>query len=426
VSTSPARSPASEQEPVLILGGGLMGLAIAHQLARRGKAVRVLSRRRSEAAGFVAAGMLAPHAEGLAGPLLALGQASLAQIPAWVAQVEADSGLACGLRFCGIAVPFASEAERDAYPTAAWGEALDRAELQRQLPGLAGHWQAGLLFPQDGQIDNRRRLMRALERACVNRGVRFEEGSEVLELITAPGTAGEAKPAREARDAGEANYAGEAEDAGEAQAAEGGPGLAATAASRRLVAVRLRRSDGEEISLPCAAAVLACGAWSAQLLPRLPIVPVKGQMLSLQGPIGALRRVIFGPGTYLVPREDGLVVVGATSEPEAGFREGLTPAGQRQLQEGISALLPEAAGWPPMERWWGFRPCTPDQGPLLGASPIEGLLLACGHHRNGVLLAAITAELLAGLLLPLGSPSGSLPAGQAERLLAPFRWNRFG
>ncbi len=424
MSTSPVRSPVSHQQPVLILGGGLMGLAIAHQLARRGQAVLVLSRRRSEAAGFVAAGMLAPHAEGLAGPLLALGQASLAQIPAWVAQVEADSGLACGLRFCGIVVPFATAAERDAYPTAAWGESLDRAELQRQLPGLAGHWPAGLLFPQDGQIDNRRRLMRALERACVNRGVRFEEGSELLELITAPGGAGSAG---EANMAGEAKLAGEAKDPGEAQAAGGGRGLAgaATAASRQLVAVRLRRADGQELTLPCAVAVLACGAWSAQLLPQLPIRPVKGQMLSLQGPIGALRRVIFGPGTYLVPREDGLVVVGATSEPEAGFREGLTPAGQRQLQQGISALLPEAAGWPPMERWWGFRPCTPDQGPLLGASPIDGLLLACGHHRNGVLLAAITAELLAGLLAPAELP-GSLPAGQAERLLAPFRWDRFG
>ena len=198
VSTSPVSSPVSQQQPLLILGGGLIGLAIAHQLARRGQAVLVLSRRRSEAAGFVAAGMLAPHAEGLAGPLLALGQASLAQIPAWVAQVEADSGLACGLRFCGIVVPFATAAERDAYPTAAWGEALDRAELQRQLPGLAGHWQAGLLFGQDGQIDNRRRLMRALERACVNRGVRFEEGSELLELITAPGGAGSAGEAKDA------------------------------------------------------------------------------------------------------------------------------------------------------------------------------------------------------------------------------------
>ena len=422
MSTSPVRSSVSQQQPVLILGGGLMGLAIAHQLARRGQAVLVLSRRRSEAAGFVAAGMLAPHAEGLAGPLLALGQASLAQIPAWVAQVEADSGLACGLRFCGIVVPFATAAERDAYPTAAWGEALDRAELQRQLPGLAGHWQAGLLFGQDGQIDNRRRLMRALERACVNRGVRFEEGSELLELITAPGGA---CSAGEANRAGEAKLDGAAKDVGEGQGAGGGPGLASTAAGRRLQAVRLRRADGQELSLPCAAAVLACGAWSAQLLPQLPIRPVKGQMLSLQGPIGALRRVIFGPGTYLVPREDGLVVVGATSEPEAGFREGLTPAGQRQLQEGISALLPEAAGWPPMERWWGFRPCSPDEGPLLGASPIAGLLLACGHHRNGVLLAAITAELLAGLLVPAELP-GDLAAGQAERLLAPFRWDRFG
>lgn len=409
MSTSPVSSLVSQKQPLLILGGGLMGLAIAHQLARRGQAVLVLSRRRSEAAGFVAAGMLAPHAEGLAGPLLALGQASLAQIPAWVDQVEADSGLACGLRFCGIVVPFATEAERDAYSTAAWGEALDRAELQRQLPGLAGHWQAGLLFGQDGQIDNRRRLMRALERACVNRGVRFEEGSELLELITAPGGAGSAG----------------AGSAGEAQAAGVDLGLAATAAGRRLVAVRLRRADGQELTLPCAAAVLACGAWSAQLLPQLPIRPVKGQMLSLQGPIGALRRVIFGPGTYLVPREDGLVVVGATSEPEAGFREGLTPAGQRQLQEGISALLPEAAGWPPMERWWGFRPCSPDEGPLLGTSPIDGLLLACGHHRNGVLLAAITAELLAGLLAQAELPRG-LAAGQAERLLAPFRWDRFG
>ena len=413
MSTSPVSSPVSQQQPLLILGGGLMGLAIAHQLARRGRAVLVLSRRRSEAAGFVAAGMLAPHAEGLAGPLLALGQASLAQIPAWVAQVEADSGLACGLRFCGIVVPFASAAERDAYPTAAWGEALDRAELQRQLPGLAGHWQAGLLFGQDGQIDNRRRLMRALERACVNRGVRFEEGSELLELITAPGGAGSAG----------------AGSAGEAQPAGVDLRLAATVASRRLVAVRLRRADGQELTLPCRRAVLACGAWSAELLPQLPIRPVKGQMLSLQGPIGALRRVIFGPGTYLVPREDGLVVVGATSEPEAGFREGLTPAGQRQLQEGISALLPEAAGWPPMERWWGFRPCTPDEGPLLGGSPIDGLLLACGHHRNGVLLAAITAELLAGLLagsLASAELPGGVAAGQAERLLVPFRWDRFG
>ena len=352
-----------------------MGLAIAHQLARRGKAVTVLSRRRSEAAGFVAAGMLAPHAEGLSGPLLALGQASLARIPAWVERIEADSGLACGLRPCGIVVPLAGAADREAYPTAAFGLSLDRAALERELPGIGPRWQAGLLFPQDGQIDNRRRLMRALERACAALGVEFEEGTEVLELLS---------------------------DGGE-----------------RLKGVRVRRAEGGEHVIAAATAVLAGGAWSARLLPALPVAPVKGQMLSLQGPRAALERVVFGPGTYLVPREDGLLVVGATSEPEAGFDPGLTPEGQKQLQRGLAELLPEAALWPPMERWWGFRPGTPDQAPLLGPGPIEGLWLATGHYRNGVLLAAITAELIAEAITATG-PLG----GEAAALLADFRWDR--
>ena len=379
--TSAEPGPDLDTNPVLILGGGLIGLALAHELARQGRAATVLSRRRSEAAGFVAAGMLAPHAEGLNGRLLELGQRSLERIPAWVARIESDSGLACGLRICGIVVPFASAAERDAYPTAAQGERLDRSGLEREITGIGPTWRAGLLFPQDGQIDNRRRLMRALERACVHQGVRFEEGCEVLGLVTEP----------------------------QRQQTCEAPG-------EQLAAVRLRRADGQELTLPCREAVLCGGAWSSQLLPGLPVFPVKGQMLSLQGPIGALSRVVFGPGTYLVPREDGLLVVGATNEPEAGFGEGLTPAGQRQLQAGIDALLPTATGWPPMERWWGFRPCTPDQAPLLGKGPIGGLWLATGHHRNGVLLAAISAELVAGAMLGQQSNNGLLEA---------FHWSRF-
>ena len=370
-----APAASSTDAPLLILGGGLMGLAVAHQLARSGHAVEVLSRRRSEAAGFVAAGMLAPHAEGLSGALLRLGQLSLERIPTWVEQIEADSGLSCGLRPCGIVVPFASAAERDVYPTAPWGEALDRQGLERESPGIGPGWQAGLLFRQDGQIDNRRQLMRALERACVERGVRFQEGVEVLELLQ-----------------------------------EG----------RTLCGVRVRDAAAQVHTLPAQRAVLCSGAWSAQLRPELPIVPVKGQMLSLQGPRDALQRVIFGPGTYLVPREDGLLVVGATSERDAGFTEGLTPFGQRQLQAGIEALLPQASQWPPMERWWGFRPCTPDEGPLLGASAVEGLWLAAGHHRNGVLLAAITAELLASSLA--GEEGCTL---EQRELLQLFRWDRF-
>ena len=154
-------------------------------------------------------------------------------------------------------------------------------------------------------------------------------------------------------------------------------------------------------------------------MPQLPVFPVKGQMLSLQGPREALKRGIFGPGTYLVPREDGLIVVGATSERDAGLAEGRTPDGQKQLQAGIASLLPTAATWPPMERWWGFRPCTPDVGPLLGPGPLPGLWLACGKHRTGVLLAAITAELTAG------GVGGFFHDAAEEALLGAFRWNRF-
>ena len=370
------RGEADSNSPgrILILGGGLMGLAIAHQLARRDQRVTVLSRRRSEAAGFVAAGMLAPHAEGLENALLHLGQLSLSRIASWVAQIEADSGLPCGLRSSGIVVPFHSADERDAYATAAFGDRLDREQLLQEVPGLDSQWKAGLLFVQDGQIDNRRQLMRALESACVDRGAQFQEGVEVLELFTADG---------------------------------------------RLSGVRTRNSEGSEATLGCERAVLCSGAWSGQLLPQLPVFPVKGQMLSLQSPRGALRRVIFGPGIYLVPREDGLVVVGATSERNAGFSEGLTPQGQTTLKQGIATLLPEAESWPPMERWWGFRPCTPDEGPLLGNSPIPGLLLACGHHRNGVLMAGATSELIADLAC------GTEPKQDLAALLSSFRWDRF-
>jgi len=142
-------------------------------------------------------------------------------------------------------------------------------------------------------------------------------------------------------------------------------------------------------------------------------------MLSVQGPKDALKRVLFGPGTYLVPREDGLIIVGATSEKESGFREGLTPLGQRQLQEGIGTLLPIANKWPHMEQWWGFRPCTPDQMPVLGESSLNGLWLATGHYRNGVLLAAITAELLSKCICnqPINPKS--------RHLLMQFHWKRF-
>ncbi len=364
----------SAKETLLILGGGLIGLSIAYELAEQGLKVEVLSRQRSEAAGFVAAGMLAPHAEGLTENLLTLGQLSLSRIPTWVNKIQSHSGINCGLRHCGIVVPFLNTSTRDSYPTAPFGQKLNRIQLEKEIPGIAPQWQCGLLFEQDGQIDNRRRLMRALEKACVGLGVQFQEGVEVLELIHS---------------------------------------------SKKFQGVIIRTAQGEIKELERKQAVLCSGAWSNTLLQELPIFPVKGQMLSLQGPKDALQRVVFGPGTYLVPREDGLIIVGATSEQNAGFTEGLTPLGQRQLQNGINDLLPIANQWPPMERWWGFRPCSPDEAPLLGISSLKGLWLATGHHRNGVLLAAITAELMKKCIL-------NQPISNSEnQILIAFQWNRF-
>ena len=370
-----------DHRKVLVLGGGLMGLAVAHGLARSGWSVELLSRNRREAAGFVAAGMLAPHAEGLQGDLLLLAQRSLDLVPEWVRSIEQDSGLPCGWRTCGIVVPLRDATASDTLPTARYGRYLDREALEQQVPGIGRPFRCGVLFPQDGQLDNRRQLMVALEQACIHLGVQMREGVEVERLCCTTGRDG----------------------------------------TRRLQGVELRTASGHRQRLPCRQAVLCCGAWSGNVLPVLPVFPMKGQMLSLQAPRDALQRVLYGPGTYLVPRRDGLVVVGATSEA-VGFEAGLTPAGQQQLEAGLAGLLPEAAGWPLMERWWGFRPCTPDQAPLLGPGPMHGLTLATGHHRNGVLLAAITAA-VTGQVVAAWHEDGSGESG--DPALAAFRWNRF-
>ncbi len=364
----------SSTNKVLILGGGLIGLSLAHSLAKKGKSVEVLSRRRHEAAGFVAAGMLAPHAEGLKGSLLDLGQESLREIPKWVQTIEEDSGITCGLRDCGIVVPFLSIQDRNLYPTASLGDPLTQDQLKKEVPGIASKWKSGLLFRQDGQIDNRRRLMRALEKACVEFGVSFQEGSEVLKIIS------------------------------NKNIFEG---------------VLIQTAEGKIETIKAKEAILCSGAWSKNLFNEVPIFPVKGQMFSIQGPKDALKRIIFGPGIYLVPREDGLIVVGATSEKNAGFKEGLTPIGQYKLQEGLTSLLPSANNWPHMERWWGFRPCSPDEGPIIGISSLKGLYLGTGHHRNGVLLAAITAQLLTKLICEETLET------KEYNLLEAFKWNRF-
>ena len=342
-----------KKQSILIIGGGLIGLSCAYEFARKGFKVEVLSKNRSEAAGFVAAGMLATHAEGLENELLNFGQYSQNLIPKWIHNIQNDSGIDCGLKQCGIVVPFKNINDLENFPTFKNGQYLNRKKLNQEIEGLHEKWKHGLLFEQDGQIDNRRRLMRALERACAIHKVKFQEGTEIKELIY------------------EENF---------------------------FSGVRVLTATGDLNSIFCKQGILCCGAWSNQILRKVPITPIKGQMLSIQGPINKLRRIIFGPNTYLVPREDGLVIVGATVEKEAGFNKGNTPEGIKKLQSGINSLYPEAKTWPHMEHWWGFRPATSDLKPIIGKSSIRNLFIATGHYRNGVLFSAATSNLIFKLI----------------------------
>ena len=341
------------KKSILIIGGGLIGLSIAYEFARNNFKVLVLSKNRNESAGFVAAGMLATHAEGLENELLKFGQASQNLIPKWIKRIEQDSSIKCGLKKCGIVVPFENKKDLEEFPTYEYGRYLNQSDLQKEINGINSIWKHGLLFEQDGQIDNRRRLMRALERACSLHGVEFQEGAEVENL---------------------------------------------TVEKNKITGAKVLCATGELKKIDCEKAIICSGAWSKKIFNKIPVSPVKGQMLSIQGPTNFLKRVIFGPKTYLVPRDDGLIIVGATVEKEAKFNQGNTPAGINQLQEGILSLLPEAINWPQMEHWWGFRPCTPDFKPILGKSKIENLFLATGHYRNGVLFSAITSDLLLKLI----------------------------
>jgi glycine oxidase len=147
--------------------------------------------------------------------------------------------------------------------------------------------------------------------------------------------------------------------------------------------------------------VLAAGAWTSGLagLPRRALVrPVKGQMAALRPAVPLFRRIVGGGGVYCVPRDDGRVIVGATVE-EAGFDKSVDPVVVDNLVEAAARIVPGLAAARIESRWAGLRPGTSDDLPVLGLDPeIEGLVWATGHYRNGILLAPLTADVVAALL----------------------------
>ena len=246
---------------------------------------------------------------------------------------------------------------------------MDAQAIRSYQPGLGADVAGGHFYPEDAQVDNRA-LMKALQLAVQESDIDLQTGVTVEGFGQQHGRV-----------------------------------------------THLRTSAGDK---QAAHYILAAGAWSGELLP-VPVLPRKGQMLSVRVPAGygqqqPLRRVLFGEKVYIVPRKEGRIVIGATVE-DVGFMPHNTPAGMAQLLNAAIALYPPLQTFPLEEQWWGFRPATPDELPILGASPCKNLTLATGHYRNGVLLAPITAKLIAAQVQ--GNPDPLLNAFSYQRFRQP-------
>jgi len=357
----------SSASEIIIIGGGIIGLAIAVDLKLRGRSVSVLSRDFNAAATHTAGGMLAPQAEEIApGPMLDLAIKSRSLYPEWIAKITELTKIDVDYSPCGILAPVYELPQvtttRD--NTATW---LDRDAIELYQPGLGKDVVGGWWYPEDARVDNRL-LAKALVSAAKNLGVDLKEGVSV-----------EAIQQKQGKIAG------------------------------------IRTNLGE---FSAQQYVLASGAWASQLLP-LPVRPVKGQMLSLRMPLTEdrvlpLQRVLFGPQTYLVPRKDGRLIVGATTE-EVGWNVGNNPKGIKKLLNRAVRLYPRLENWNIEELWWGYRPGTPDELPILGRGSCENIILATGHYRNGILLAPVTASLISELV----------DTGNTDPMLESFNWQRF-
>lgn len=359
----------------VVVGAGAVGLACAWRLAQRGAEIALVERSSPPAgATRVAAGMLAPVGELSFGEpeLLKLTLEAAQLYPEFVAELESASGRETGYRRLGalhVALDRDEAAQlrrvhdlqRSLELEAEWLSPRRCRELE---PGLTPSFAGGVHAPGEAAVDPRA-LSAALLAACRAAGVELRFDAEVTAAL------------REGSRLTGVRVA--AAGAGDSENGSGGA--------------------GEE--LRAATVVLAAGAWSGQAawLPeeaRPPVRPVKGQALELRSRDGAppCERIVASERVYLVPRPDGRLIAGATVE-EVGFDTAVTGGGVHELLREAYRLLPDVAEMELVDAAAGLRPGTPDNLPLVGPSPIDGLLWATGHFRNGILLAPLAAEQIA-------------------------------
>jgi glycine oxidase len=371
----------SSRPSIAIIGGGICGLGIGWRLAAAGCKVDLFERGEAgHEASWAAAGMLAAQVETEPGEdaLLALNLESQAAWPAFARELEAVTGVDIGYRGEGTLVVAAHRDDaaelRNTFEfqtglglELTW---MTGGQARRMEPHLAPAVSASVFSQKDHQVDNRQ-LVTALRKAYPEAGGVLHEHTTV--------------------------------DAVE---------VTDNRARGVVVDGRLHKAD---------IVLLAAGAWSYDIdglppLARPPVRPLKGQMISLRmdprAPI--VDHVVWGPGIYIVPRRDGTLILGATVE-DKGFDRDLTAGGVYRLLEAAWEILPQIEELPVKEMWVGFRPTSRDDAPILGPTPVEGLVVATGHHRNGVLLAPLTIDAVSAFVLD----------GSIRPAIAPFGIDRF-
>jgi len=376
-----AHRRSTETPTALIIGAGVIGLGIGWRLAQRGAAVTLFDRAAAgSGASHAAAGMLAACAEAEPGEekLIALGRRSQALWPDFAAELEKLTGQLVDLRREGTLVVALTaddqariqhhlEFQHSLELPVEWISAREARRHEPHLASIAG----AVWSPEDGQVDNRK-LVAALKLACASAGVDIQEHRPVRRILLTDGCA-----------------------------------------------VGVELADGTEHRGDTV--VLAAGAWSRGIegLPsalRPPVRPVKGQMIALQMDPAAplVTHVVWGPKVYMTPRLDGRLILGATVE-EKGFDATITAGAVLALLEAAWRVFPAIEELPVAEMWAGHRPGSRDDAPILGYGPVGGLVYATGHHRNGILLAPITADAIARLVLD----------GTMDPVIAPFGLDRF-
>lgn len=384
-----------------MIGGGVIGCAVALELARRGNKVTVLERSPSgdEAArpsggragvdelargpvgSTAAAGIIGAQLQGLRGdgPLSRLCLASRALYPAWERLIRELSGRDIELRPAGVTVVALDAARLRALEDAvAWQEReglpverLDATALSAVEPSLSREVVGGVRFTEDARVDPPS-LLAALRVAVARSGGLLRSGASVSRLIV-----------REGRAAG------------------------------------VTLEDGT--TLEASAVVVSAGSWSTLIgetaIAEGAVAPARGQIVELKLPSPVLRGVVEGPACYLSPRDDGRVLVGSTIEL-VGFEPGTTAKAIRDLLSAALHLAPALDGATLRRAWSGFRPRALDESPLIGGVGVEGLVVATGHYRNGVLLAPITGAIVAAHLAGEAPPM-DLSSFDPRRRMAP-------